>query len=105
MARLGRLSNDELAGEEDTVMTVMNSLGDLMSAMDAKFNVRNDFVRPPAAGWYVSCSYNSVDQSTPVARSLVDINSCSLAVVLIFVSIGTVGLLDSLGGPFGVGTD
>lgn len=46
MARLGRLSNDELAGEEDTVMTVMNSLGDLMSVIDAKYNVSQVIGRP-----------------------------------------------------------
>lgn len=39
MARLGRLSNDELAGEEEIVMTVMSLLGELMSVVDANFNV------------------------------------------------------------------
>lgn len=39
MARLGRLSNDELAGEEETVMATMSFLGELMSVMDGNFNV------------------------------------------------------------------
>eukprot|EP00752_Nemacystus_decipiens_P004045 g3704.t1 len=38
MARLGRLSNDELAGEEEVVMTVMSLLGELMSVVDVNFN-------------------------------------------------------------------
>ncbi|CAM9482017.1 unnamed protein product [Scytosiphon promiscuus] len=38
MARLGRLSNDELAGEEETVMATMSFLGELMSVMDGNFN-------------------------------------------------------------------
>lgn len=41
MARLGRLSNDELAGEEEVVMTVMSLLGELMSVVDVNFNVRD----------------------------------------------------------------
>lgn len=39
MARLGRLSNDELAGEEEVVMTAMSLLGELMSVVDVNFNV------------------------------------------------------------------
>lgn len=39
MARLGRLSNDELAGEEEVVMTAMSLLGELMSVVDVTFNV------------------------------------------------------------------
>lgn len=39
MARLGRLSNDELAADEDAVMAIMSSLGVVMSAIDVKFNV------------------------------------------------------------------
>eukprot|EP00903_Cladosiphon_okamuranus_P019913 g18301.t2 len=38
MTRLGRLSNDELAGEEEVVMTVMSLLGALMSVVDVNFN-------------------------------------------------------------------
>ncbi|CBJ30122.1 conserved unknown protein [Ectocarpus siliculosus] len=38
MARLGRLSNDELAADEEAVMAIMSSLGVVMSAIDMKFN-------------------------------------------------------------------
>lgn len=72
MARLGRLSNDELAGEEDAVMTVMNSLGDLMSVMDAKFNVSEAISRPLNSRGLVLPSYSSkwhwlIHRSTLVA--------------------------------------
>lgn len=46
MARLGRLSNDELAGEEEIVMTVMSLLGELMSVVDVQFNVSDKCTRP-----------------------------------------------------------
>lgn len=39
MARLGRLSNDELAADEEAVMAIMSSLGVVLSAIDMKFNV------------------------------------------------------------------
>ncbi len=49
MARLGQLSNDELAGEEEAVMTVMSLLGELMSVVDPNFNVSGAVGRPLAA--------------------------------------------------------
>lgn len=42
MARLGRLSKDELAGEEEVVMAVMTLLGELMAVVDVNFNVSDE---------------------------------------------------------------
>ena len=66
MARLGQLSNDELAGEEEAVMTVMSLLGELMSVVDVNFNVSRAIGRASATAFLQTVTSAGWCSSTPI---------------------------------------
>lgn len=70
MARLGQLSNDELAGEEEAVMTVMSLLGELMSVVDVNFNVSRAIGRAPATAFLFKPLRQRAGVRRPPSKSL-----------------------------------